>query len=230
MTAADLEPSFDFTAQRRAMVDCQVKTFDVTDHLVIARMLETPREVFLPERLWSLAYSDKAFDVSVAGAPRRLLSPMTLARMIQAAAIRPGDRMLDLAGGGGYGAAIVAPLCASTLAVEVDDSFTQRARAGFARIGLNSAHAETCPLTAIEGAFDVILVNGAVDELPVALSSLLNEGGRLVAIQRGAKDPTGFAACAVLWERSDNRFGRRSLFNAAAPVLPEFARAPAFSF
>lgn len=216
------------------MVDRQIRTFDVTDQPLIARMLEVPRELFLPDRLASVAYSDKALDVGAAdGEKRRLLSPMILARLLQAASVQPQDRSLDVAGGGGYGAAILADLCKTVLAVESDDTLTERAKAAFACLGLGNAQAVTGSLSIAAGAsgpFDVILVNGAVESGLEPLLALLANGGRLVAIQKRQDDPTGRAARAVMWRRSGDDFGSRPLFNASAPVLREFARKLEFSF
>src|SRR5437762_13857490 len=80
-------PMIDFAAARRMMVDGQVRTSDVTDLRLIAAMLEIPRERFVPQDKADLAYLD--FDLPVMdGAPaRRLLKPMVLARLIQAAEI-----------------------------------------------------------------------------------------------------------------------------------------------
>src|SRR5947209_9381372 len=74
----------DYTALRRTMVERQVRTFDVTDQAVIARMYAVPREKFVPESLLTLAYSDVALDLPVAGGrkPRRLLPPLILGRML----------------------------------------------------------------------------------------------------------------------------------------------------
>src|SRR5256885_10032352 len=83
----------DFAAARRMMVDGQVRTSDVTDLRIVAAMLELPRERFVPEAKADLAYLD--FDIVVeeasAGAPaRRLLKPMVLAKMVQAAEVDAG--------------------------------------------------------------------------------------------------------------------------------------------
>src|SRR5436305_1302226 len=83
----------DFATARRMMVDCQVRTYDVTDQNLLAAMLAVPREKFVPAELASVGYLD--MDVPVAKG-RRLLKPMVLAKLIQAAAIRPNDRVLDV--------------------------------------------------------------------------------------------------------------------------------------
>ncbi|MBV8851253.1 MAG: protein-L-isoaspartate O-methyltransferase, partial [Methylobacteriaceae bacterium] len=120
----------DFAALRRTMVERQVRTFDVTDQAVIARMLAVPREKFLPENLATLAYSDLALDLPVSsGAPRRLLPPLILARMVQAGVVQPQDRVLDVAGATGYSAAILAGLALSVTALEGDADLAGKAKA-----------------------------------------------------------------------------------------------------
>ena len=89
----------DFAATRRMMVDSQVRTNDVTDPRIIAAMLELPRERFVPQTKADLAYLD--FDVPVTeaahGKPaRRLLKPMVLAKLVQAAALQASDHVLDV--------------------------------------------------------------------------------------------------------------------------------------
>ena len=98
MTVAVLS---DFATQRQTMVDCQIRTFDVTDQNVIARFNDLPREHFLPEALKSLAYSDAALELRSDGATRTMLAPLVLARMIQGAGVTETDRVLDVAGGAG---------------------------------------------------------------------------------------------------------------------------------
>ena len=95
----------DFAAARRHMVDGQIRTADVTDLRIIAAMLEVPRERFVPPASASLAYLD--LDVPV-GATRRLLKPMVLAKLIQAAEIGATDRVLDVGCATGYAAAVLA--------------------------------------------------------------------------------------------------------------------------
>ena len=80
----------DFAAARRMMVDGQVRTADVTDLRILTAMQDLPRERFLPEDKAALAYLDLDLAVSAPGQPvRRLLKPMVLAKLMQAAAIAP---------------------------------------------------------------------------------------------------------------------------------------------
>src|ERR1043166_6077630 len=100
----------DFAASRRMMVDCQVRTSDVTDLRLIAAMLDIPRERFVPADKADLAYLDLDLPVTTSAPVRRLLKPMVLAKLIQAAAIGAGERVLDVGCATGYSAAVLARL------------------------------------------------------------------------------------------------------------------------
>ena len=116
----------DFAAARRMMVDGQVRTSDVTDLRLIAAMLEVPRERFVPAAKAALAYLDLDLPVKEgeAGAPvRRLLKPMVLAKLIQAAEIGAGDHVLDVGCATGYSSAVLARLAGSVVALEQDAAF-----------------------------------------------------------------------------------------------------------
>jgi protein-L-isoaspartate(D-aspartate) O-methyltransferase len=223
----------DFASQRQTMVDCQIRTFDVTDQDVLDRFYETPREMFVPGSLQPLAYSDAALEISTGtGEARCMLAPMVLARMIQGAEVKPGDRVLDIAGGAGYSAALLAGLAKEVVALESIASLSTLAAANFAKAGLN-ATAVCGPLDAsvgVSGTFDLIFVNGAVEEGLEPLIAKLAPGGRLIAIQRVAGDPSGKAAKAMRFDKIAGEPSRRVLFDAAAPVLAPFARRPAFVF
>lgn len=237
MQALATIPSADKSlANRQTMVDCQIRTFDVTDQHLLARLLAVPRELFVPDDYRDLAYSDVGMTLPPqAGSPegRYLLPPFILARMIQGGRVHAHDRVLDLAGGLGYSAALLAGLARDVVAVE--DS-AERAQAMLSRLdGLGLARATVrdgnlAEGYAASGPYDVILINGAVETGLDKLFEQLAEGGRLVAIRRSQADPTGRAAKAICYEKLGGAVGSRFLFDAAAPVLLPFRQAFAFSF
>jgi protein-L-isoaspartate(D-aspartate) O-methyltransferase len=215
----------DFTQARRMMVDGQVRPTDVTDRDLLAAMLELPRERFVPTELASVAYLDR--DVAV-DPKRAMLKPMVPARMIQAAQVGRAERALDVAGGTGYSAAILARLAASVTALEDDAIRTGRCGDILKGLGLANVTAVTGSLDAgwpAAAPYDVILVNGAVEVEPHDLFAQLNEGGRLICIFGAGPDGK-----AMLYRKDRGEIGSRTLFDAAAPVLPSFTRAPAFTF
>jgi protein-L-isoaspartate(D-aspartate) O-methyltransferase len=200
----------------------------VTDRELLAALLAVPRERFVPGGLASVAYLDRDLLVD----PKRaLLKPMVLARMIQAADIDTSDRVLDVACGTGYSSAILARLSAAVTALDDDADRARRCGeilAQLAPLGAGNVTAVCGPLEAgwaAGGPFDVILVEGACETEPQGLIRQLNEGGRLVAVMG-----TGPDGKATLFRKDHGEIGSRTLFDAAAPALPAFAKAPAFVF
>ncbi len=232
----DGEDLHDSRVQRQTMVDCQIRTFEVTDQRLINRILDVPRERFLPDDLRMLAYSDVALKLP-AEAPgeeaRTLLMPMVLARMIQGARLKATDRVLDIACGSGYSTAILAGLAAEVIALESGPAMRRALQGRLAACGLERVRTLDGSLAEgaeTDGPFDVILVNGAVATNLEGLLSQLAEGGRLTVIRRAPDDPTGRAAKAICYEKRGAEVGNRYLFDASAPLLPAFAPAPTFEF
>jgi protein-L-isoaspartate(D-aspartate) O-methyltransferase len=225
---------------RRTMVDCQIRTFDVTDQQLLARMLEVPREHFLPAELEQLAYSDIALQLKPAGPGeerRTLLPPLVLARLIQGAGVGSTDTVLDVGAATGYSSALLAGLAGRVVALESERSsynaLYNALRSNLDSFGLAKVQTLRAPLA--EGApeeapFDLIFINGAVEANLEALFAQLKDGGRLVAIKPLPGDPTGRAGKGVRYEKIDGGKGYRVLFDASAPVLDAFRQDAQFIF
>jgi protein-L-isoaspartate(D-aspartate) O-methyltransferase len=222
----------DIAAQRRLMVDSQLRTFDVNDPAVLHAMATVPRELFLPEPLRPLAYSDQALrigDPADPAAARVMLMPMVLARMIQVAGVAPGARVLDVASGAGYSAAVMARIGARVTALENDPALTAMAKAALTAVEVTGVAPVTGPLEQgwpETSPYDVILVEGAFEVEPKTLLAQLAEGGRLVGIE-GA----GRSARVMLYTKArGGDVGGRPVFDAGAPVLASFRRPAEFVF
>lgn len=223
----------DFARKRQTMVECQIRTFDVTDQPLLQRFLDVPREVFVGAENQAAAYSDSLLTVKGEGA-RAMLRPLVLARLLQAARISAGDRVLVVGAAAGYTTALAAGLAGDVTALESDAKLAEMARANLAALGFDAVKVVSGPLEQGvkrgEG-YTLIIVDGAIAVEPTALFDGLADGGRLVAILRAAEDPTGQAAKAVVYERVGGKVGLRPLFSAfASPVLAGFERAKEFSF
>jgi protein-L-isoaspartate(D-aspartate) O-methyltransferase len=213
----------DYAAARRNMVDGQVRTADVTDLRILSAMQEVARERFVPPQAAALAYLD--LDLAV-GEGRRLLKPMVLAKLIQTANIAPTDKVLDAGCATGYSAALLARIGGEVVAQEQDENLAQVARGALA--SLPNVRVVSGPLAAgwpQAAPYDVILLEGATETMPQALCRQLNDGGRLVCVLG-----SGPAAKAMLYCRSGDDVGGRPIFDAAAALLPGFAKPPAFAF
>ncbi len=218
-----------FAAARRMMVDGQVRTSDVTDQRLIAAMLDIPRDTFVPRAVRELSYLDLDVPVGDGKAPpRRMLKPMTLAKLIQAAAPVETDRVLDVGCTTGYSSAVLGRLVHTVVALEADSALAAQAKAALSEAGARNVDVVTGTLEsglAAKGPYDVILIGGAVDFVPQALFDQMAEGGRLLCVLG-----TGPAAKAMIYSRNHGDVSGRVIFDASAGALPGFIKAPSFVF
>ena len=142
---------------RKAMIDSQLRTSGVNEEFVLARMLAVPREDFLPQDKGALAYIDRSIAL---GDGAHLASPLFYGKLLLEAAPRPADRALVVEGGTGYLAALLCPLVAELTTVPA---------------------AEAARGALPEGTFSLILVDGAIEQLPDAIADALEEGGTIVS-------------------------------------------------
>lgn len=151
MTLPETRP--DSLVARRAMIDSQLRTSGVNEEYVLARMMAEPREAHLPADKAALAYIDRAVMLGVEG---HLASPLFYGKLLVEAAPVPESRVLVVSGGTGYLAALTRPLVAELTEI-------------------TPAEAQTAT-----GSYDLILIDGAIEQLPESLASALAEGGRIV--------------------------------------------------
>lgn len=220
----------DFAAARRAMVDGQVRTSDVTDLRIIVAMLELPRERFVPGSDAALAYLDRDIPLRApgTGAGRRLLKPMVLAKMVQAAGVRATDHVLDVGCATGYSAALLARLAGSVIALEEDAVLAAAARENLKSIDAGKVEVVTGPLAQgfrPRAPYDLVFIDGASEIEPRSLFAQLRDQGRLIAVV--GRPP---AARAVLYRSAGGDVSGWPVFDAAAPILPGFAAPVEFVF
>jgi len=217
-------------ALRDTMVERQIRTFDVTDLGVQARMKDVPREIFVDPAFASLAYSDAR--LTLAGSSRReMTAPLILARMLKEARLRERDRVLVVAGATGYAAALIAGLVDSVVSLDADESFAARAKANFETLGLANAKSVLGPLDKGDPAdapFDAIIVDGVCQGEFGALLGQLFDGGRLIGIV--SPTPGDRMGKAILFRRAGDQTSPRVLFDASAGALGAFAKPEQFVF
>lgn len=214
------------TDARKRMVDSQVRPNKVSDPRIVDAMRHLPRERFLPARLSALAYADQ--NVKLADG-RVLLQPMVLARLIQAAAPLAGEKALVVGAGTGYSAALLAALNCEVIALEEPGSLAALAKDALTAFA-PSVRLVLGPLAqgwAVNGPYDIILIDGAVRTVPANIVGQLNQStGRLLTII----DEGGHSGHAVHAEPTPAGMSVRALFDCRCPVAPSFAPAPAFVF
>lgn len=219
----------DFAAARRMMVDGQIRPADVTDPRLIDAMIDVPRETFLPPESAALAYLDREMPIPSAGRDRSMLQPRLLARMIHALALTGTETVLDVGCLSGYSAAVLARLVARVTALEETPAAARQAQDNLVRAGAANVTCVAGPLAdgwQAAAPYDAIIVEGAAEvEPPAKLSGQLGPGGRLIVVcGRGA------SAKATIYYSSGGAASGRPVFDAAAPLLPGFAKQPAFVF
>ena len=211
--------------QRRAMVDSQLRTNDVTEPRLVAAIAGTPREPHLPEAHRAAAYIDRAVPLA---AGRALNPPLTSARLIAEADVAPGAKVLLIGAATGYAAAILARLGAIVTAVEEDAALLATARQTLAdAAGVSFVEA---PLTAGAPAgapYDALIVDGAVAALPTALLVQLRDGAR-ISCGIDEQGVTRLARAVAVAGASDVR--PMPFAELECVILPGFAPAPRFTF
>ncbi|MGW8135767.1 protein-L-isoaspartate O-methyltransferase family protein [Sphingomonas zeae] len=215
--------SSNFAAMRHAMVASQLRTTAVSDQRVVAAMARVPREAFVPEALRPVAYRDGTLDL---GQGRAVNLPMATGRLLTEAYLEAGDRVLLIGAATGYTAALLAGIVTQVIAVEENADLVAAARtalAGETKVevvqgALNAGHAAAAP-------YDVLVIDGAVEELPTALVEQVKIGGRIVTglVENGV---TRLAS----GRRTEGGHGVRAFADAECTILPGFARPRAFQF
>lgn len=219
----------DFEAARVKMVDNQIRTTDVTSHSVLTAFLTVPREAFVPEKAKMLAYIDNDIEIAQASGGshgRFLMEASPLAKLLQLAAITKDDAVLEIGAGTGYTSALLSLIAGSVVALESNEGLAGEAKANLA--GYPNVQVANGPLEkghASGAPYDLIFINGSVEEVPAALLAQLQEGGRLVAVQG-----YGNAARAKVFVSERGAVSENVFFNASVKPLPGFAKVREFVF
>jgi protein-L-isoaspartate(D-aspartate) O-methyltransferase len=215
-----------FEAARVYMIESQLRPNKVRAERVLAAFAAIRRELFVPEHLRPVAYTDEDLPL---GANRFLMEPAIAARLLQSAAIELNDAVLMVGAGMGYEAALAARLARSVVALEEDPDLARRARAALVEHSIASVSVVEGPLSVgypSRALYDVIFFCGAVAEVPSEIAAQLAEGGRLLTVIR----PANAVGRAMLMTRTGGVLASRALFDAATQLLPGFSPKAAFVF
>ncbi len=210
---------------RLAMIAGQIRPNRVSDERVLEALHEIPRELFVPKALRGAAYIDEDLEVAEG---RYLMEPMILARLLMEAEIGPDDVVLDIGCATGYSTAALSRLADAVVAVEEDPDLVEKASTKLAELGCDNAAVLEAVLTygaPEQGPFDVIVLNGAVENIDHSLTDQLADGGRLVCVRLHEGTSRGY-----LMVKAGETVGGRDLFDAFTPVLPGYQLEKRFVF
>lgn len=169
-----------FQVRRNAMVEQQLAARAIHNDKILDAMRNIPRERFVPADLLRHAYEDRPLPI---GGGQTISQPYIVALMLEAAAIEPGDRMLEIGVGSGYAAAVASCLCSHVYAIDRDEALADEAKARIMALGYPNISIRAGDGTLgwpQKAPFDVILVSAAAPRLPATLLGQLAPQGRLV--------------------------------------------------
>jgi protein-L-isoaspartate(D-aspartate) O-methyltransferase len=213
----------EFTVHRRAMIDSQLRTSGISQPWVVSAMGAIAREKFVPESMRPVAYMDRSIN---AGPGRKLSPPVAAAMLLEAAEIVPDDNILLIGAATGYLSCLIASRAESIVAVEDDTALAKQAseilkdytNITISGAAMTSGAPEHAP-------YSLLIIDGAIAELPHSLIAQLKDGGRVV---------TGLAQGSVTRLASGiKRAGTVSLrpfADTEIAILPGFAKKAEFVF
>jgi protein-L-isoaspartate(D-aspartate) O-methyltransferase len=216
----------DHARARITMVENQLRPNRIDDPRLLDAMREVPRERFLPKLLRGVAYADEDLRLPAGG---HLIDPLVLARLIQAAQIRPQDVVLMVGCSTGYAGVVLARMAATVILLQLGAAAAEQVESLLEELAVDNVVVVTGDDPAAghpsQAPFDVILLVGAVPEVPAALLEQIGEGGRLAAVVESGRIGKG-----TLFTRLHGVVGRQVLFDAGIPRLPGLQERVEFAF
>src|SRR5258707_6607052 len=167
-------------AARHRMVEVQLARRGIRDKLVLRAMGEVPREAFVARGFEEFAYEDSPLPIAQG---QTISQPFIVALMIAAAAVKPGDRVLEIGTGSGYAAAVLSRIAGKVYTVERHSALADTAKQRFAQLGhrnIEVRHGDGTLGWPEAAPFDAIIVTAGGPEIPETLRNQLKIGGRLI--------------------------------------------------
>jgi protein-L-isoaspartate(D-aspartate) O-methyltransferase len=214
-----------FEQARFNMIEQQLRPGKVLDPDVLDTLSMVKREEFVPPAHRRLAFADTQIPL---GGAARMFAPIVEALALQALAMKKHEHVLEVGTGSGYMAALLGAHADHVWSIEIDPQLADAARENLRRAGVTNVSVQTgngLSGLAAHAPFDVIMVSGAVAEVPGVLLDQLKPGGRLFATTGAAP-----AMEAAVYTRTEKGVQRRAVFETVVAPLSEAEPAPAFAF
>ena len=216
----------DFVAARQNMIDCQLRPNKVSDDDILARFMDTPRELFVDAAMQDVAYSDVPVQI---GQGRVMYAPMVTARLLEALAPKGSEHVLVVAAGTGYTATLLAPLVEYVVAVEENAYLVDNAQKAQSDLHIkNIKWVKDKPEKGCKAhaPYDCVILDAAAVLVPDNLVQQVKDGGRVLGV---VKAPNGLYQLTVMTKNGATLF-TESLFETPGVPLANFKQAERFVF
>jgi protein-L-isoaspartate(D-aspartate) O-methyltransferase len=225
-----METRMDFERARFNMVEQQIRTWEVLDQEVLDLLFVVKREDYVPQAYRQLAFTDMEIPLTVAGKPTGevMFSPKLEARLLQTAAVRRHENVLEIGAGSGYMAALLGHRARRVVTCDIRPEIADLAAANLQRNGVGNVSVESGNglELAASAKWDVIMLSGSVPFVPESLLAQLNPGGRLVGIVGELPVMVAQVVTCV----AEGRFSAENVFDTVATPLAGFPQNQKFRF
>lgn len=206
------------------MVEQQIRTWNVLDKRVLDLLSHLDRSLFVPTAYAALAYSDSEIPLPHG---EHMMVPRVDARLLQDLQLKPHESVLEVGTGSGYLTALLAQSVAHVTSLECHADLVASAQQHLSQAGIRNAQVQhSTGVPQLSEKFDAIVLGGSVAEVPEALFSMLQPGGRLLAVV-GNEPMMQATRFTVLPDGSTHS---HILWDVVTPRLHGFAETPAFQF
>lgn len=207
------------------MLGQQIRAWEVLDARVLDVLGNVPRESFVPPSSRDLAFADTEIPL---GHGQVMMAPKVEGRLLQALALSPADRVLEIGTGSGYLSACLAQLSDQVLSIDIFPDFLESAKEKLGAIGCRNVTLEEQDGLRLQaaGRYDAVAVTGSVPILEKSLVEMLRPRGRLFAVV--GREP--IMEAQLITHLGDGQFHTESLFETVLPPLVGVDTAPPFQF